>query len=122
LDLPDLRSALDELLLVDSSLRHFIFLAGWGAAEGAVDYRMYYGSAQSGSYEGGYVALGNVTQYDVDWLLANTTYWLMLRSVDSMDVESEDSLELEVLNGEVQPRFAVRRADYLWLGDSGTYQ
>ena len=87
----------------------------WPAAEGATDYRVYVGKA-SNVYDY-YVATGGALQACL-FLPENVTHYLMVRSWDGT-AESVNSLEFEVLNGVLQPRYALYRADRFMLGDSG---
>ena len=74
------------------------FPLSWGAGEGAVNYRIYWGYT-SGVYGSFVPTNSTATTYEVNWTVKGTPYFIMVKAVDAAGVESDASNEVEVYNG-----------------------
>lgn len=72
------------------------FQLSWNAGEGAIKYRIYYGTS-TGSYQN-FVQVPNALSFLVNWLIGGVSWFIIVRSWDGVE-ESDASNEIEVLDG-----------------------
>lgn len=72
------------------------FQLSWNEGEGAIAYRIYYGTS-SGSYDN-FVQVPNLLSFLVTWLVGGVSWFIVVRAWDGVE-ESDASNEIEVLNG-----------------------